>query len=115
MAGLLYVIFEVPRKPILFFDASQLHTNKKLKLVDFLKEFGFETSAYRKHLQGPDSDAKVFFSHAIWSSSKMQGVFQLLKVQALPHVRFAAVRDSICPARSVYDCATACDDCSDHC
>jgi len=77
-----------PYALILFFDASQLHTNTELKLVEFRKEFGLVASAYRKHHKGQDSDAKVFFCDLEFK--QMQGVFQLFKVQALPHVRFVA-------------------------
>lgn len=77
-----------PYALILFFDASQLHANAELKLVEFRKEFGLVATAYAKHHKGQDSDAKVFFCDLEFK--QMQGVFQLFKVQALPHIRYVA-------------------------
>lgn len=77
-----------PYALILFFDASQLHANAELKLVEFRKEFGLVATAYAKHHKGQASDAKVFFCDLEFK--QMQGVFQLFKVQALPHIRYVA-------------------------
>ncbi|XP_024371518.1 probable dolichyl-diphosphooligosaccharide--protein glycosyltransferase subunit 3B [Physcomitrium patens] len=77
-----------PYSLILFFDASQLHANTELKLVELRKEFGLVATAYAKHNEGTDADAKVFFCDLEFK--KMQGVFQLFGVQALPHIRSVA-------------------------
>ncbi|KAG0591329.1 hypothetical protein M758_1G163500 [Ceratodon purpureus] len=77
-----------PYALILFFDASQLHSNTELRLVEFRKEFGLVATAYGKYHKGQESEGKVFFCDLEFK--QMQGVFQLFKVQALPHVRFVA-------------------------
>lgn len=77
-----------PYSLILFFDASQLHANTELKLVEFRKEFGLVATAYANHNKGTEAEGKVFFCDLEFKH--MQGVFQMFGVQSLPHVRSVA-------------------------
>ncbi|GBG64691.1 hypothetical protein CBR_g46234 [Chara braunii] len=77
-----------PYSIILFMDADQLRSNAELKLGELREEFGLVARAYTDSHADSSVVNKVFFASVEYS--RAQGVFLLLNVKALPHIRHVA-------------------------